>query len=251
MKPRLSATIIVKNGERTIERCLRSVSFADEIIVLDSGSTDQTLAIARRHTECVHVSADWPGFGRQKNRALDLATGEWVLSLDADEYLTSALAEEIQRAIAKPDCAVYAVPRLSSYCGRTIRHSGWWPDDVVRLFRRGSARFSDDLVHERLVFVGRCGRLAEPMHHESFHDLDDVLDKVNRYSTAGARQALQRGRSGGVLKAVVHGLWAFVRTYFLRGGILDGREGFLLAVSNAEGVYYRYLKLMYLREAEE
>jgi len=251
MKPRLSATIIVKNGERTIERCLRSVSFADEIIVLDSGSTDQTLAIARRHTECVHVSADWPGFGRQKNRALDLATGEWVLSLDADEYLTSALAEEIQRAIAKPDCDVYAVPRLSSYCGRTIRHSGWWPDDVVRLFRRGGARFSDDLVHERLVFVGRCGRLAEPMHHESFHDLDDVLDKVNRYSTAGARQALQRGRSGGVLKAVVHGLWAFVRTYFLRGGILDGREGFLLAVSNAEGVYYRYLKLMYLREAEE
>jgi len=251
MKPRLSATIIVKNGERTIERCLRSVSFADEIVILDSGSTDQTLAIARRHTECVHVSADWPGFGRQKNRALDLATGDWVLSLDADEYVTPELAEEIRRGMAEPECDVYAIPRLSSYCGRTIRHSGWWPDNVVRLFRRGSARFSDDLVHERLIFAGRCGRLAEPMHHESFHDLGDVLDKVNRYSTAGARQALERGRSGGVSKAVVHGLWAFVRTYILRGGILDGREGFLLAVSNAEGVYYRYLKLMYLREAEE
>ena len=244
-------TIIVKNGARTIERCLRSVSFADQIVILDSGSTDETLAIARRYSACVHVSADWPGFGVQKNRALDLATGDWVLSLDADEYLTPELTEEIRRAIAEPDCDVYAIPRLSSYCGRTIRHSGWWPDDVVRLFRRGSARFSDDLVHERLLFGGRCGRLAEPMHHESFRDLDDVLDKVNRYSTAGARQALQRGGSGGVLKAVGHGLWAFARTYLLRGGILDGREGFLLAVSNAEGVYYRYLKLMYLREADE
>jgi glycosyltransferase involved in cell wall biosynthesis len=196
----------------------------------------------------VHSTDDWPGFGAQKNRALDLATGDWVLSLDVDEYLSPELAEEVQRTISAPAADVYSLPRLSSYCGRPMRHSGWWPDHVERLFRRGSARFSDDLVHERLQFAGACARLAQTMHHESFRDLGDVLDKVNRYSTAGARQALQRGRSGSLAKAVGHGLWSFVRTYFFRAGFLDGREGFLLAVSNAEGVYYRYLKLMYLGE---
>jgi glycosyltransferase involved in cell wall biosynthesis len=248
MMARLSVVVIVKNGERTLDRCLRSVSFADEIVVLDSGSTDRTLEIARRHTEAVHVSTDWPGFGIQKNRALDLATGDWVLSIDADEYLSDQLAGEIRATVAAGPGDVYALPRLSSYCGRPMRHSGWWPDPVVRLFRRGSARFTDDLVHERLVFDGASIALTQVLHHESFADLDDVLDKVNRYSTAGARQAGQRGRRGGLGKAVVHGLWAFLRTYLLRAGFLDGREGFILAVSNAEGVYYRYLKLMYLQE---
>ena len=246
--PRLSVILIVKNGERTLERCLRSVAFADEIVVLDSGSTDRTLDIARAYTGAIHVSADWPGFGIQKNRALDLATGDWVLSIDADEYLSDELAGEIQATVLADQGDVYALPRLSSYCGRPMHHSGWWPDPVVRLFRRGQARFTDDLVHERLVFDGACTALTQVLHHESFADLDDVLDKVNRYSTAGARQALQRGRHGGLGKAVVHGLWAFLRTYVLRAGFLDGREGFILAVSNAEGVYYRYLKLMYLQE---
>jgi glycosyltransferase involved in cell wall biosynthesis len=224
------------------------VSFADEIVVLDSGSTDGTVEVARRYTDQVQVSSDWPGFGPQKNRVLDLATGDWVLSLDADERVTPALAAEIQAVIATPEFDMYELPRLSSFCGRSMRHSGWWPDYVPRLFRRGSARFSDDLVHERLVFQGASGRLKAPLLHDSFRTLDEVLGKINHYSSAGAEQALARGKRGSLGKAVGHGIWAFLRTYLLRAGFLDGREGFMLAVSSAEAVYYRYAKLMYLQE---
>ena len=246
--PRLSDILITKNEASRLAATLEAVAFADEIIVLDSGSTDGTLELARKFTDKVQVTADWPGFGPQKNRALDLAGGDWVLSLDADERLTPELAAEIQAVIAAPKAEVYELPRSSSFCGRSMNHSGWWPDYVFRLFRRGAARFSDDLVHERLVFEGTAGRLTAPLLHESFRTLDEVLSKINHYSSAGAEQALARGKQGGLGKAVGHGLWAFLRTYFLRAGFLDGREGFLLAVTSAEAVYYRYVKLMYLRE---
>lgn len=248
MRPRLSAVIIAKNEVSRLGATLESVKFSDEIIVLDSGSADGTVELARRYTDKVFVAADWPGFGMQKNRALGYAAGDWVLSIDADERVSAELQAEIRAVIAAPVADVYELPRLSSYCGRLIRHSGWWPDYVPRLFKTGMARFSDDKVHERLVFQGGVGRLKTPLEHESFRTLDEVLDKVNRYSSAGAEQALARGKSGGLGKAVVHGIWAFLRTYFLRAGFLDGREGFMLAVSNAEGVYYRYVKLMYLCE---
>lgn len=251
MKPTLSVVVIVKDAEATLTRCLESVAFADEIVVLDSGSTDATPLIARRYTEKYRVSPDWPGFGIQKNRALDQAEGDWVLSLDADEWVTPDLREEIVRLLAAPAADVYALPRLSSFCGREMRHSGWWPDYVPRLFRRGAARFSDDLVHEKLVFEGRAARLTRPLRHASVRSLDEVLEKLNRYSSAGARQQLAKGERGGVSRAVAHGLWAFFRTYFLRAGFLDGREGFLLAVANAEGTYYRYLKLIYLAGKRE
>jgi hypothetical protein len=132
-----------------------------------------------------------------------------------------------------------------------MRHSGWWPDYVPRLFRRGSACFSDSLVHERLLFEGVPGRLSAPLQHDSFRNLEEVLDKINRYSTAGAEEALAKGRRGSLSKALLRGLWAFVRTYFLRAGFLDGREGLMQAISSAEGVYYRYLKLGYLREKSQ
>ena len=246
MSATLSVVIIVKNEAARLGATLESVRFADEIIVLDSGSTDGTVEVARRHTAKVFVDADWQGFGVQKNRALDHAGCDWVLSLDADERVSEDLRLAIQAALANPVADVYEMPRLSSYCGRTIRHSGWWPDHVVRLFRRGAARFSDSLVHERLLFDGRVARLDEPLLHESYRNLDDVLDKMNRYSTAGAVQAFEGGRRSGLGKAVLRGGWAFLRTYLLRAGFLDGREGFILAVSNAETTYYRYLKLMYL-----
>ncbi len=248
MKPRLSVILITKNEASRLAATLEAVAFADEIVVLDSGSTDGTVEVARRYTDQVRVSPDWPGFGPQKNRVLDLATGDWVLSLDADERVTPELAAEIEAAIAAPAFDMYELPRLSSFCGRSMRHSGWWPDYVPRLFRRGSARFSDDLVHERLVFQGETGRLKAPLLHESFRTLDELLAKVNHYSSAGAEQALARGKRGSLGKAVGHGLWAFLRTYLLRAGFLDGREGFMLAVSSAEAVYYRYAKLIYLRE---
>jgi glycosyltransferase involved in cell wall biosynthesis len=251
MMPTLSVVIICKNESERLARALGSVAFADEIVVLDSGSTDDTLAIARRYTDRVYSATDWQGFGIQKNRALDLATCDWVLSLDADEWVDEFLRKEIEAVLTAPKALVYEMPRLSRYCGRTIRHSGWWPDYVPRLFQRGVARFSEARVHERLVFEGEPRRLTAPLQHDSFRNLEDVLDKINRYSSAGAEQALASGRRSGLGKAVARGLWAFLRTYLLRAGFLDGREGFVLAVSNAEGTYYRYLKLMYLTESKD
>lgn len=225
--------------------CLASVSWADEIIVVDSGSSDSTADIARAHGARVIGTNDWPGFGVQKNRAVDAATGDWILSLDADERISPALRDEVSTLLAGGDDAeAYEIPRLSSYCGRFMRHGGWWPDYVTRLFQRGRARFSDDLVHERLIVEGRTGRLRNHLIHLTYENLEEVLDKVNRYSTAGAKMAYTNGRRGSLSVAIMRGLWAFIRTYFLRAGILDGRYGFMLAVSNAEATYYRYLKLM-------
>lgn len=249
MNPTLSVILIVRNEAETIRETLRAVAWADEIVVVDSGSSDDTVAICREFTDKVWIT-DWPGFGVQKNRALGYATGEWVLSIDADERVTPALQAEIAAALAAPGaCVAFELPRLSRYCGRAIRHSGWWPDPVCRLFKRGTARFSDDRVHERLVVDGPVGRLRQPLQHESFRDLDEVLAKVNHYSSESARMLQARGKRASLRKALGHGLWAFIRTYVLKRGFLDGREGFILAVSNAEGTYYRYLKLMYLNEA--
>jgi len=247
----ISVVIITKNEEANIERCLRSVDWADEIIVLDSGSTDRTVEISRELGARVSLTADWPGFGPQKNRALDQATGDWVLSLDADERVTLELREEIMAIVSgNAEFDAYAIPRLSSYCGQFMRHSGWWPDYVTRLFRRGKARFSDDLVHEKLIAGGRTGRLKSHLVHFAFEDFEEVLRKVDQYSTASARMLFARGRTGSLSKAVFHAFWTFFRTYVLRAGFLDGSHGFMLAVSNAEGTFYRYAKLRRLAQAE-
>ena len=248
----ISVIVIAKNEAAVIRRCLESVAWADEIIVLDSSSTDATVEISRQCKARVEITADWQGFGVQKNRALALATGDWVLSIDADEWATEELRAEIQAAIAMPGAhSAFRMPRLASYCGRFMRHSGWWPGYVTRLFRRGQARFSDDLVHEKLIVKGAVGALRVPLMHESYRDLEQVLSKVNAYSSAGAAMARQHGRSANLGGAILRGLWTFFRTYFLRAGFLDGREGFMLAVSNAEVTYYRSLKLMLLAEREK
>jgi hypothetical protein len=141
------------------------------------------------------------------------------------------------------------LPRLSRYCGRDIHHSGWWPDPVCRVFKRGHARFSDDLVHEKIISTGPVWNFQGLLMHDSFQNLDQVLHKLNQYSREGALNLQRKGKKSGLGKAIGHGLWAFFRTYVLQRGFLDGREGFILAVSNAEGTYYRYLKLMYLNES--
>jgi glycosyltransferase involved in cell wall biosynthesis len=244
----LSVTVITKNEAGFIRTCLDSVRWADEIIIIDSGSTDGTVEICREYTDKIMLT-DWPGFGPQKNRALAMATGEWVLSLDADEYVGPELKQAILSAISAPEGHVaFNLPRRSSYCGRWMRHSGWWPDYVTRLFRRGSARFSDDLVHERIIVDGDIGRLREPLIHAAFENLENVLETMNRYSTIGARMMDDRGKKATMASAVLHGFWSFFHTYIVRAGFMDGREGFMLAVSNAEGTYYKYLKLLLLAE---
>lgn len=248
LEMRLSVVVITHNEEQVIARCLESVRFADELVVLDSGSTDRTVEICRSLGAQVVTVPDWPGFGPQKNRAVALATGDWVLSIDADEWISPELADEIRRAVALPSGAVaYEVPRLSSFCGRFIRHAGWWPDHVVRLFRSGAATFSDDAVHERLIADGRIGRLQGLLLHESITDLEDALSKVNRYSTDSAAMLHAQGRRATLATAILRGAWTFLRTYLLRAGFLDGRQGFLVAVYAAENTFYKYLKLMLLR----
>ncbi len=246
--PTLSVILITRNEEANLDDCLASLEgIAQQIVVVDTNSTDRTLEIAKTHGAVVSQPTDWPGFGPQKNRALDLATGDWVLSLDADERLTPALRSEIVTAIhhsAHVDC--FAIPRLSWYCGRFIRHSGWNPDYVDRLFRKGTAHFSDDLVHERLIPQGQVAKLENPMLHFSFMNYSQVLQKVDRYSTASAEQAFAKGKTSSPLKAILHGAWSFIKTYIIRAGFLDGAQGFALAISNSQGTYYRYLKLWQL-----
>jgi len=243
----LSVVIITKNEAHNIRACLESVSWAAEIIVVDSGSTDDTVEICREYTPHVYVH-DWPGFGPQKNRALDYATGDWILSLDADERVPKCLRDEIQRTLDEGKQNAYEIPRLSSFFGRDIYHSGWRPDYVTRLFKRGIGRFSDDLVHERVIVAGEIGRLKQSILHESLQNAEALLFKINHYSTAGAQMLHNKNKTASLKKAVFHALWAFVRSYLLRFGFLDGREGFMLAVSTAEGTYYRYVKLMLMMQ---
>lgn len=239
--PRLSAIVITKNEAAKIEACLDSLAFCDERIVVDSGSDDATVALAEAKGARV-VFREWKGFGAQKNFALEQATGDWVLSLDADERVSPELAGQITEAISAAQADGYEMPRLSSFCGRPMRHSGWYPDYVLRLFRRGQARFSDDLVHERVICDGPVRRLSVPLTHHPVERLEDALSRMDRYSTAGADMVMASGRRVSFMTGILRGWWTFVRTYFLRLGFLDGREGFLLAVANAEGTYYRYMK---------
>ena len=245
--PSLSVILITRNEADNIAACLESVAFADEWIVLDSGSTDATCEIARGKGAQVVVATDWPGFGAQKNRALALATGRWVFSIDADERVTPELAASIRQVVANESTqSGYDLSRLSNFCGQWMRHGDWYPDRVLRLFKREAGRFSNDQVHERLIVDGRIGRLAGELLHHSMPTLEGALDKMNRYSAGRAADKVAAGGKGGLASALSHGLWAFVRCYILHRGFLDGRLGFVLAVYVAEGTYYRYLKMALL-----
>ncbi len=243
----LSVIIITKNEAANLQDCLESVSFADEIIVVDSQSTDGTQEIAGSFGAKLEITSDWPGFGPQKNRALDLATQDWVLSIDADERVTPELKEEILATITNPHAPnCFAIPRLSWYCGKFMKHSGWYPDYVDRLFKRDTAKFSDHLVHERLLPQGPVGKLNNHFLHYSYRTFEQVLKKVDSYSSASAQQAFHQGKRCGFSDAFIHGFWAFFRTYVLRRGFLDGKHGLALAISNAATSYYKYLKLWQL-----
>ncbi len=239
--PKLSAIIIAKNEAENIADCLDSLRFCDERIVVDSDSTDDTKRLAEAHGARV-VAHDWAGFGAQKNFALSLAQGDWVLSIDADERVTPELATAIRRAIADARADGFEMPRRSRFCGREMRHSGWSPDYVLRLFRHGRARFSDDAVHERVICAGAVERLSEPLLHNPVARLEDALSRMDRYSTIGADMLVASGQRVWFASGILHGFWTFLRSYILRAGFLDGREGFLLAIANAEGTYYRYMK---------
>ena len=263
-KTTLSVILIANNEANNILDCLASVSFADQIIVVDSGSTDNTVELARSVGAHVVQTSDWPGFGVQKNRALDLATCEWVFSIDADERVTPELAQQLKAAINfeaedtfKNDSNIdnirnkqihqhdaYEVPRLTQFCGQWIRHCGWTPDHVLRLFKRGRARFSNDLVHERLVqSQGTCGKLTTPMLHFSYPTPASYWRKLDQYSQAWAKQRHLEGKKTSMLRAAMSGMVAFVRTYFLRLGFLDGALGFAVCTMQAQSAFGKYFTL--------
>lgn len=242
----LSVIIITKNEEHNIRRCLESVKWADEIVVLDSGSTDNTLAIVREYTDQVKVT-DWPGFGPQKNRALECATKDWVLSIDADEWLSDELQQEIKQAINHDTSAAYSLPRKSFFCGRLIRFGDWKNDRITRLFKRGAAKFNNMLVHEAVeIDEKKVAPLKHPIYHHTYDSIDSAVSKMNYYSMLAAQTLHQAQKKASLSKAIVRGLWTFFRSYFLKMGILDGKFGFVIAVTNAQASYYKYLKLMLL-----
>lgn len=222
----LSLIVITKNEEHCIERCLRSVD-ADEIIVVDSGSTDRTVEIARAAGARVVIMPDWPGFGPQKSRALALATGDWVLSLDADEWINPEFGGLIRDAINAPDApAAYQIVRHSRFCGKTIKFGSWSSDWLVRLFKRGQARFSDHIVHEGIVVDGQVRRISVSVDHDSIESWSDAEDKIERYSKAAAQRMISMGRRASPLSAPLHGIGTFLRVYVLFLGFLDGAAGF-------------------------
>lgn len=242
--PRLSLIVITKNEEAAIARCLRSANFADEAVVVDHASTDRTAAIARAHGARVIVTPDWPGFGPQKNRALGHATGDWVLSLDADEWIEPGLAGEIRDAIVRTDAADgYEIPRRSRFCGKIVRHGDWRGDRVLRLFRRGQGRFSDDKVHERVIVAGRIARLSSPLEHDSITDPADADEKIDRYATAAAAQLAAEGKTSSAAKAALRGWAAFLRSYLFRLGFLDGLTGLRVADYNRRYTYEKWARL--------
>lgn len=243
----LSVIIITKNEESHITQCLESVKWADEIIVLDSGSTDKTVEICKQFTSHV-FKTDWQGFGIQKQRALEKATGDWMLSIDADETISSQLRTEIETAIQSSEFSGYQIPFLSNYCGKQIKHSGWYPDYHLRLFRRNESEFSIDIVHEKIYVKGEIGFLKSPILHDSYTDLNEVLIKINSYSSLQAQKLFERGAKSSLSKAIFRALWKFIQTYFVKAGFLDGKHGLMLAISSSEGVYYKYLKLLELQK---
>ncbi|AAU26909.1 TPA: glycosyltransferase family 2 protein [Legionella pneumophila] len=241
----LSVIIITKNEEANIRRCLESVHFADEIIVLDSGSTDNTLAIAREYTDKV-FSTDWQGYGIQKDRALQKAQGDWVLNLDADESVSSELRQEILQAISSDTADAFRIPIQMIFYNQVLKYSGS-PKRHIRLFKRENASYSKDIVHEKVLIPvnARVGKLKKPIWHHSFSDVHHVLYKLNKYSSYSAKIRIESNEKVGLVKTFFSALWMFVRCLFLQKGFLDGRAGFLFAVFGAQGAFYRGVKQIY------
>ncbi len=249
MNVNLTVITLTKNEEHNIARCLESVAWAGEIIVIDSGSTDRTVEIARRYTPNV-TGLPWRGYGAARNEALARAHSGWILWLDADERVTEELALEIRSIVAADDPAVagYEIARRAYFCGKWIRHGGWYPSRVVRLFRRESARFSETRVHERLVTDGPVARTASDLIHYTDPDLTHYFAKFNSYTSLAAHDMAEAGRKFSVADLALRPLFQFFKMYVLRLGFLDGIHGFVLCVASSAYVFTKYAKLWELKK---
>ena len=241
--PRLSVVIIARDEAANIRAALDSVAWADERIVVDSGSTDATVRIAREAG--AHVAThEWEGYAAQKNHATSLATHDWVLSIDADERVTPALADEIRALLLdEPPASGFRIPRVTRYLGRWIRSTDWYPDPQLRLYDRRRARWADVLVHESVILDGAVPlRLRGELEHHPYHDIAHHLETMNRYTTLAAQQMHRDGRHATPVDLVVQPAAAFVRNYFLRAGIRDGAVGLLVSILNSYYVFLKFAK---------
>lgn len=243
MKPRISATIICKDEAHNIEECLRSVSWCDEIVVVDSGSADGTVELARKYTPRV-LQNPWPGYVAQKNFALDQASGDWVLCLDADERCTPELRAAIELGVSEADSlAGFEVRRHVKYLGRWINHGGWYPDWKCRVVRRGRARWGGVDPHDKLVPDGPVKRLEADLHHFTYRDFAHQIRIINHFSDVIVEQYLKQGKRPSFFQAVFHPPWKFIECYFWKLGFLDGFPGFVIATGSAFYIFARYVKL--------
>jgi glycosyltransferase involved in cell wall biosynthesis len=249
LKAPLSAVLITRNAAALLEPCLESLAFADEIVVVDSGSSDRTAEIARERGARV-VQKEWLGFGRQKQFAVDQAKHDWVLCVDADERVSPQLAAGILAAMAAPVSPVYRMPRRNRFLGRWLAHGEGYPDWSPRLFNRQSARWSDDLVHEKVLFAVTPGTLSGDLMHDSSDDLSAYLERQNRYTTLAARQAFEQGRGAGFAHLMLSPVVRFIKFYLLRLGFLDGIPGLLHISIGCMNSYLKYAKLIELHKAE-
>ena len=244
---KLTVTVITRNEAAHIVAALQSVAWADEIVVVDSHSTDDTVALARAHATRVEVR-DWPGYGAQKNYAAELAANDWILSIDADERVTPELAAEIRERLAgDPPARGYRIPRVTHYLGRWIRSTDWYPDYQLRLYDRRSGRWDLRRVHESVEVKGQPGLLRHDLQHYAYRDISHHLATIDRYTTLAAEQWIAEGRRTTAFGAIVHAKAAFFRNYILRRGFTDGAAGLIVSVLNS---YYVFLKLTKLWELQ-
>lgn len=240
----LSVAIITKNEAANLPACLQSVAFASQVVVVDSGSTDGTLEIARGFG-CDAFVEEWKGFGKQKQAAIDRCREPWVLVLDADERIPPQTQAAIRAVISQGEGTApgYSFPRKNYFQGRWIRHMGWWPDRITRLFRRGMGRMTEAPVHEAVTVAGQVIPLESPIEHFTESRLSEILKKIDRYSTLAAEEAFREGRRSSVWGALARAELTFLQNYVLRRGFLDGRQGLVLSVTDAVNKFFKYAKL--------
>ncbi len=242
---KISVTIITLDEEEHIRECLESVKWADEVIVTDSGSRDNTVEICRAFGAKVY-SDEWQGYGIQKNLCAGRASNDLILNIDADERVTPELRDEIFEAV-KPDIAGYYIPRKNFFGGRWIRRCGWYPDYNMRLYRKERGRFTERLVHESVRVDGPCGYLKNPIVHLTYNGISDYLERMERYSTLAARQMLDEGKGSGIVNLALRPPYTFFKMFFLKGGVLEGADGFILSGLYSCYTFAKYAKLRELR----
>jgi glycosyltransferase involved in cell wall biosynthesis len=240
----LSVIVITKNEEHNIVECLESVGWANEIVVVDCGSDDKTVEMARHYSQKVYIKP-WEGYAESKNFALQQCTGDWIFWLDADERITKELGEEIQGLLTQAITGVvgFEVSRKAFFLGKWIKHCGWYPGHVLRLFRRGFGRWSEKKVHEHLEIEGRISRLKADLLHYTDPNLWHYFDKLNRYTTLAADELAANGERFRLSQLVVRPTWQFVRMYIIKMGFLDGLQGFILCILSSCYVFTKYAKL--------